>query len=128
LFAPLTCRLPFVTPAEFSSSAKTLQDELKETEVEASVRDGAVTIVMTGQQHPVSVTVSDDIAKLGGEEVSKAVTECLVAAHSKRCVSPCPAAVRVSPRLWRMCLSTPPPLTIVTTSRILAAWRTCKRR
>lgn len=33
---------------EFSASAKTLQEELKETEVEASVRDGAVKIVMTG--------------------------------------------------------------------------------
>lgn len=71
---------------EFSSSAKTLQDELKETEIEASVRDGAVTIIMTGQQHPLSVKVSDELAKEGGEEVSKAVTECLVAAHSKRCV------------------------------------------
>jgi DNA-binding protein YbaB len=71
---------------EFSTSAKTLQDELKETEIEASVRDGAVTIVMTGQQHPVSVTVSDELAAAGGEEVSKAVTECLVAAHSKRYV------------------------------------------
>jgi nucleoid-associated protein EbfC len=68
---------------EFSSSAKNLQDELKDTEIEATVRDGAVKVVLTGQQHPVEVTVSDDLAKLGGEEVSKAVTECLVAAHTK---------------------------------------------
>eukprot|EP00173_Palmaria_palmata_P001083 Plantae.Rhodophyta-Palmaria_palmata.ctg15695.p1 GENE.Plantae.Rhodophyta-Palmaria_palmata.ctg15695~~Plantae.Rhodophyta-Palmaria_palmata.ctg15695.p1 ORF type:complete len:115 (+),score=32.16 Plantae.Rhodophyta-Palmaria_palmata.ctg15695:40-345(+) len=68
---------------EFSASAKTLQEELKETEVEASVRDGAVKIVMTAQQHPLSVTVSDELAAQGGEEVSKAVTECLVAVHAK---------------------------------------------
>jgi nucleoid-associated protein EbfC len=74
---------------EFSSSAKNLQDELKDTEIEATVRDGAVKVVLTGQQHPVEVTVSDDLAKLGGEEVSKAVTECLVAAHTKVQCLPC---------------------------------------
>lgn len=68
---------------EFSSIAKDLQDELKDTEIEATVRDGAVKIVMTGQQHPVQVVVSDALASQGGEEVSKAVTECLIAAHSK---------------------------------------------
>lgn len=68
---------------EFSSSAKDLQAELKETEIEATVRDGAVKIVLTGQQQPVQVVVSDELASQGGEEVSKAVTECLVAAHAK---------------------------------------------
>lgn len=71
---------------EFSSSAKDLQDELKETEIEATVRDGAVKITMTGQQHPIEVVVSDELAQQGGEEVSKAVTECLIAAHSKVCL------------------------------------------
>jgi nucleoid-associated protein EbfC len=68
---------------EFSESAKSLQDELKDTEIEAVVREGAVKIIMTGQQQPVSVTVSDDLAAQGGAEVSKAVTECLIAVHSK---------------------------------------------
>lgn len=72
---------------EFQSSAKTLQEELKETEIEATVRDGGVKVIMTGQQHPVEVVISDEVAALGGEEVSKAVTECLVAAHGKRLVS-----------------------------------------
>lgn len=71
---------------EFQSSAKTLQEELKETEIEATVRDGGVKVIMSGQQHPLEVVVSDELAALGGSEVSKAVTECLVAAHSKRYV------------------------------------------
>lgn len=68
---------------EFTSVAKDLQEQLKNTEIEASVRDGAVTVVMTAQQVPVSITVSDELVQLGSEEVSKAVTEGVIAAHGK---------------------------------------------
>lgn len=68
---------------EFTSVAKDLQDQLKNTEIEASVRDGQVTVVMTAQQVPVAVTVTDELVAMGSEEVSKAVTEGVIAAHSK---------------------------------------------
>lgn len=68
---------------EFTSVAKDLQDELKNTEIEASVRDGQVTVTMTGQQVPVKVEVTDDLVAQGSEQVSAAVTEAVIAAHTK---------------------------------------------
>lgn len=68
---------------EFTSVAKDLQDQLKNTEIEASVRDGQVTVVMTAQQVPLKVSVSDELVAQGSDEVSKAVTEGVIAAHAK---------------------------------------------
>lgn len=55
---------------EFTSVAKDLQEQLKNTEIEASVRDGQVTVTMTAQQVPLNVVVSDDLVAKGSEEVS----------------------------------------------------------
>ncbi|CAN8061420.1 unnamed protein product [Agarophyton chilense] len=68
---------------EFTSVAKELQEQLKNTEIEASVRDGQVKVTMTAQQVPVKVEVTDDLVALGSSEVSAAVTEGIIAAHSK---------------------------------------------
>ena len=54
---------------EFTSVAKDLQEQLKNTEIEASVRDGAVKVTMTAQQVPLKVEVSEELVKLGSEEV-----------------------------------------------------------
>lgn len=56
----------------FTSVAKDLQDQLKNTEIEASVRDGQVKVVMTAQQYPVSIEVSDELVAKGSAEVSDA--------------------------------------------------------
>lgn len=54
---------------EFTSVAKDLQEQLKNTEIEASVRDGQVKVTMTGQQVPLKVEVSDDLIAQGSSEV-----------------------------------------------------------
>lgn len=54
---------------EFTSVAKDLQEQLKNTEIEASVRDGAVKVTMTAQQVPLKVEVSDALVAKGSAEV-----------------------------------------------------------
>lgn len=68
---------------EFTSVAKDLQEQLKNTEIVASVREGQVTVTMTGQQVPVKVEVTDELIAQGSEQVSAAVTEAVIAAHTK---------------------------------------------
>lgn len=68
---------------EFTSVAKDLQEQLKNTEIETTVRDGQVTVIMTAQSVPLKVEVSDDLVAKGAAEVSAAVTEGVVAAHQK---------------------------------------------
>lgn len=54
---------------EFTSVAKDLQEQLRSTVIEASVRGGQVTVSMTAQQVPLQVTVSDELLSKGSEEV-----------------------------------------------------------
>lgn len=54
---------------EFTSVAKDLQEQLRNTEIEASVRDGQVTVTMTAQQVPVKIEVSDELVAQGSKEV-----------------------------------------------------------
>lgn len=54
---------------EFTSVAKNLQEQLRNTEIEASVRDGQVTVTMTAQQVPVKIEVSDELVAQGSQEV-----------------------------------------------------------
>ena len=68
---------------EFSGKAKEMQQELVDTEIEASVRNGMVTIIMSGSQKPISIQVSDEFMGLDSNEASKVLTECLTAAHKK---------------------------------------------
>lgn len=68
---------------EFSKSAQDLQEQLKRTEVEATARDGGVRVVVTGQQVPLRVEVSDALLSEGNPAVNEAVTEAVQAAHAK---------------------------------------------
>ena len=54
---------------QFTTVAKDLQEELKNTEIETTVRDGQVKVIMTAQQFPIKVEVSEELVKLGSEEV-----------------------------------------------------------
>lgn len=56
---------------EFTSVAKDLQEQLRNTEIVASVRDGQVTVTMTAQQVPVKIEVSDQLVAQGSAEVSE---------------------------------------------------------
>ncbi|OSX75881.1 hypothetical protein BU14_0218s0046 [Porphyra umbilicalis] len=68
---------------QFTESAKELQDELKETEIEATAREGKVKVVLTGQQTPISVTIAPELLDEGADAVSAAVTDAVKAAHSR---------------------------------------------
>ncbi|BAM81540.1 hypothetical protein, conserved [Cyanidioschyzon merolae strain 10D] len=68
---------------EFSKSAQALQEELKNTEVEATSSDGRVRAVVSGQQVPIRVEVSDELIAEGNPAVSDAVTEAVRNAHVK---------------------------------------------
>lgn len=54
---------------QFTTVAKDLQTELSNTEIETSVRDGQVKIVLTAQQKPVSVIIAPELVSKGHEEV-----------------------------------------------------------
>ena len=60
---------------------KELQEELQNTEVEATAADGGVTVSVSGAQVPISVTVSDAVIAQGAEAVSTAVSLAAKEAH-----------------------------------------------
>mmetsp|Transcript_34207 Transcript_34207/g.133982 ORF Transcript_34207/g.133982 Transcript_34207/m.133982 type:complete len:136 (+) Transcript_34207:183-590(+) len=56
---------------EFTKETKIMQEELAATELEGTARDGLVKVVMTGNQVPLSVEVSEELLGEGSEAVSK---------------------------------------------------------
>jgi len=60
---------------------KELQEELQNTEVEATAADGGVTVAVSGAQVPLSVVVSDELLAQGAEAVSAAVSLAAKEAH-----------------------------------------------
>jgi len=55
---------------EFTKDAKSLQEELANTELDVSVRDGLVKVKITGNQVPISVDISPELLKQDVSEVS----------------------------------------------------------
>ena len=60
---------------------KELQEELQNTEVEATAEDGKVTVTISGAQVPLSVEVTDELLAMGAEKVSAAVSLAHAEAH-----------------------------------------------
>mmetsp|Transcript_18328 Transcript_18328/g.31201 ORF Transcript_18328/g.31201 Transcript_18328/m.31201 type:complete len:157 (+) Transcript_18328:49-519(+) len=60
---------------------KELQEELQNTEVEATAADGQVTVTVSGAQVPLEVTVSEELLAKGAEAVSEAVSLAAKEAH-----------------------------------------------
>ena len=83
---------------------KELQEELQNTEVEATSEDGGVTVVVSGAQVPISVVVSDEMLAKGAAAVSEAVSVAAKEAHtnSMQCTLPSrrPARLRARPPAW----------------------------
>ena len=48
---------------ELQKKAKTIQKELKETEIEANSNDGFVTVVFNGEQHLTELTINEEALK-----------------------------------------------------------------
>ena len=53
---------------------KELQEELTNTEVEATSASGGVTVTISGSQVPISVAVTDELLAQGSQAVSDAVS------------------------------------------------------
>eukprot|EP00188_Purpureofilum_apyrenoidigerum_P000285 Plantae.Rhodophyta-Purpureofilum_apyrenoidigerum.ctg11175.p2 GENE.Plantae.Rhodophyta-Purpureofilum_apyrenoidigerum.ctg11175~~Plantae.Rhodophyta-Purpureofilum_apyrenoidigerum.ctg11175.p2 ORF type:complete len:183 (-),score=45.70 Plantae.Rhodophyta-Purpureofilum_apyrenoidigerum.ctg11175:273-743(-) len=66
---------------EFTKDAKSLQEEMARTELEASVRDGLVKVKITGNQVPVSVEISPELLKQDISEINAACLEAFKEAH-----------------------------------------------
>ena len=61
---------------------KELQEELTNTEVEATSAGGGVTVTISGAQVPISCTVSDELLAQGAYAVSDAVSVTVKEAHA----------------------------------------------
>lgn len=69
------------TTAQVGVKVKELQEELTNTEIEATSADGGVTVTISGAQVPIAVTVSDELLAQGADAVSDAVTVAVGEAH-----------------------------------------------
>ena len=61
---------------------KELQEELQATEIEAVAADGGVTVVISGAQVPISVSVTPELLAKGADAVSQAVSVAAKEAHT----------------------------------------------
>lgn len=66
---------------EMGVKVKELQEELVNTEVEATSGDGGVTVVISGAQVPMDVKVTDEMCAKGAKAVSEAITAAMREAH-----------------------------------------------
>jgi len=66
---------------EMGTKVKAMQEELVNTEVEATSADGGVTVVISGAQVPMEVTVTDEMCAQGATAVSEALTSAMREAH-----------------------------------------------
>eukprot|EP00184_Porphyridium_aerugineum_P008529 CAMPEP_0184691348 /NCGR_PEP_ID=MMETSP0313-20130426/237_1 /TAXON_ID=2792 /ORGANISM="Porphyridium aerugineum, Strain SAG 1380-2" /LENGTH=177 /DNA_ID=CAMNT_0027149045 /DNA_START=57 /DNA_END=590 /DNA_ORIENTATION=+ len=67
---------------EFSEATAKLQEELKAKEVSVKSADGFVTVVVSGQQLPIKIDISDELISKGAEATSASVTEAVILAHT----------------------------------------------
>ena len=67
---------------EVGVKVKALQEELLQTEIEAVAADGGVTVVISGAQVPLSVSVTPELLAQGANAVSEAVSIAAKEAHT----------------------------------------------
>ena len=67
---------------EVGVKVKELQEELQGTEIEAVAGESGVTVVISGAQVPISVSVTPDLLAQGSEAVSAAVSLAAKEAHT----------------------------------------------
>ncbi|MGK7932717.1 MAG: YbaB/EbfC family nucleoid-associated protein [Microcystaceae cyanobacterium] len=72
----------FKKAQEVQQGAQQLQEELERMDIEGKSGDGSVTVVMSGNQEPRSVTIAPEALEKGAEGVSQLVTEAMQAAYA----------------------------------------------
>lgn len=73
----------FQKAQEVQEGAKKLQEELEAMSVEGTNADGSVKVILSGNQEPRSVEISDAAIAKGSAGLSAAVTEALTDAYTK---------------------------------------------
>ncbi|NEO27920.1 MAG: YbaB/EbfC family nucleoid-associated protein, partial [Kamptonema sp. SIO4C4] len=63
----------FKKAQQVQQDAKQLQDELEQMEIEGKSEDGSVTVVLSGNQEPRSVTISPEAINNGADKLSELV-------------------------------------------------------
>ncbi len=73
----------FQKAQQVQEGAKRLQEELEQMDIEGTNSDGSVKVVLSGNQEPRRVAISEAAMAKGAEELSAAVTEALTDAYTK---------------------------------------------
>lgn len=73
----------FKKAQEVQQGAQVLQAELEQMQIEGQSPDGLVTVVVTGNQEPVSVAIAPDALNQGAEALSASVTMAMKEAYAK---------------------------------------------
>lgn len=73
----------FKKAQQVQEGAKRLQEELEQMEIEGTAGGGMVKVVMSGNQEPRSVTISEEALAEGAEMLSDLVKAAMVDAYTK---------------------------------------------
>jgi DNA-binding YbaB/EbfC family protein len=73
----------FKKAQQVQEGAKRLQEELEQMEIEGESGGGVVKVVLSGNQEPLSVTISPDVLGEGAEVLSDLVTAAMKDAYVK---------------------------------------------
>ncbi|MDJ0726269.1 MAG: YbaB/EbfC family nucleoid-associated protein [Prochloraceae cyanobacterium] len=68
---------------QVQQGAKELQEELEQMEITGESQNGAIKVVMSGNQEPRRVEISPDALSQGAEQLSIAVSEAMKDAYNK---------------------------------------------
>ncbi len=73
----------FQKAQQVQEGAKKLQEELEAMNVEGTNADGSVKVILSGNQEPRGVEISEAAIAKGADDLSAAVTEALTDAYTK---------------------------------------------
>ena len=73
----------FKKAQQVQEGAKRLQEELEQMEIEGQAGNGLVKVVVSGNQEPRSVQISNDALSQGSEALSALVTQAMKDAYEK---------------------------------------------
>lgn len=73
----------FKKAQEVQQGAKQLQEELEQMEIEGSTSDGSVKVVLSGNQEPLRVEISEAAIAQGADSLSESVTAAMKDAYEK---------------------------------------------
>ncbi|MBE9204546.1 YbaB/EbfC family nucleoid-associated protein [Synechocystis salina LEGE 06099] len=73
----------FQKAQQVQEGAKVLQEELERMEIPGKSADGLVTVLMSGNQEPLSIKIDPSALEKGVEELSASITEAMKAAYAE---------------------------------------------